>query len=293
MVIPDKFFEDVRLEEESTLRGAQMVMLRILKVVDYICEKHHLKYWLSSGTLLGAVRHKGFIPWDDDLDIAMEREDYEIFLKVAANELQNYDLFLQTRDTDPFYTYLPISCKIRDNKSLILSELDLNKRHHRGIFIDVFAVDKFHEKGLMFCFERITKKYFYFLMSCSDAPGYKNKSLFKHIISYFNPVFNSLLEYYIDWIPKKINENRLLTGNYKLGFGFDVPWGRFWSQSTIYPLKKIPFEDGEFWAPNDTDAFLKESYGDTYMQLPPENKRETHANLNIELIVKNNTIINK
>lgn len=290
MVAPEKYFEDRRFKEKDTLRGAQMVMLRILKVVDYICEKHQLKYWLSSGTLLGAVRHKGFIPWDDDLDIAMERADYDKFIQIAAIELVQYDLFLQTRDTDPNYTYLPISCKVRDNNSLIISVLDEQKEYHRGIFIDVFAVDKFHEKGLAFCFEQVTKKYFYFLMSCSDAHAYKDQSILKHIVSYFCPIFNYLLKRYIDWIPQIINKNRSLSGNYKLGFGFDVPWGRFWNQATIHPLKKIPFEDGEFWVPNNTDAFLKESYGETYMQLPPENKRESHANMNIQVYLRDEII---
>ena len=73
-------------------------MLRILKVVDHICRRHQIPYWLCSGTLLGAVRHGGFIPWDDDLDIAMLREDYERFLAVAGCELPP-DMFLQTKET--------------------------------------------------------------------------------------------------------------------------------------------------------------------------------------------------
>ena len=75
-----KLYPDNRQEGETVLRQAQLVMLRMLKIIDYICRKHDISYWMCSGTLLGAVRHKGFIPWDDDLDICMIREDYERFV---------------------------------------------------------------------------------------------------------------------------------------------------------------------------------------------------------------------
>jgi len=72
----DTLFPDNRREGENVLRQAQLVLLRMFKIIDYLCRKHDIPYWMCSGTLLGAVRHKGFIPWDDDLDISMMREDY-------------------------------------------------------------------------------------------------------------------------------------------------------------------------------------------------------------------------
>lgn len=80
----------------------QKIELEILKKIDEVCKKHNIKYWIDSGTLLGAVRHKGFIPWDDDIDIAMLREDYEKFLKVAQKDFGN-EYFLQTKNTDKKY----------------------------------------------------------------------------------------------------------------------------------------------------------------------------------------------
>ena len=100
-----KLYPDNRQEGETVLRQAQLVMLRMLKIIDYICRKHDISYWMCSGTLLGAVRHKGFIPWDDDLDICMIREDYERFVKIAVNEFPE-DMMLQTRETDPHYLSL-------------------------------------------------------------------------------------------------------------------------------------------------------------------------------------------
>lgn len=84
------------------MTNVQHIELEILKKIDEVCKKHNINYWLDSGTLLGAVRHQGFIPWDDDIDIGMLREDYEKFLKVAQKDLGD-DYFLQTRSTDKNY----------------------------------------------------------------------------------------------------------------------------------------------------------------------------------------------
>ena len=107
-----KLYPDNRQEGETVLRQAQLVMLRMLKIIDYICRKHDISYWMCSGTLLGAVRHKGFIPWDDDLDICMIREDYERFVEIAVNEFPE-DMMLQTRETDPHYHNLPLPYLVR------------------------------------------------------------------------------------------------------------------------------------------------------------------------------------
>ena len=137
----DQLFPDNRKSGETILRQAQLVMTRMFKIIDYICREHHLRYWMCSGTLLGAVRHQGFIPWDDDLDICMIREDYDRFIQIAQQELPS-DLFLQTRETDPNYDYLALPCKIRDKKSLIISTGIEKKKYQMGLFIDIFPADR-------------------------------------------------------------------------------------------------------------------------------------------------------
>ena len=86
----------------SLLRRQQLRMLELLEAVDLVCKKYDIPYWLSSGTLIGAVRHQGFIPWDDDLDIEMLREDYLRLMKVLPEELPD-KFVLQTHETDPNY----------------------------------------------------------------------------------------------------------------------------------------------------------------------------------------------
>ena len=85
--------------EDKTVAGAQKVMLDILSEIHRICVENHLTYWLEAGTLLGAIRHKGFIPWDDDCDVSMPRKDYEKFLEIAQSQLPE-TMFLQTKETD-------------------------------------------------------------------------------------------------------------------------------------------------------------------------------------------------
>jgi lipopolysaccharide cholinephosphotransferase len=98
----------------ENLKGLQAKELSILKEIDALCKKHGIEYWLDGGTCLGAVRHKGFIPWDDDIDIAMRLEDLPRFIEFAQKELPR-NLFVQTRESDPT-SRLPIT-KVRDLNS--------------------------------------------------------------------------------------------------------------------------------------------------------------------------------
>ncbi len=142
----------------SQLRECQLKQLSILKEVDRICRKYNLIYWLDGGTLLGAIRHKGFIPWDDDLDIAMPIDDFEKFKKIVQKELPE-SLFFQTKETDPSTPHH--FAKIRDLNSFFVEYGDdFTKPYQKGIYIDIFCfVDypPFHKKILSFLSRNISK----------------------------------------------------------------------------------------------------------------------------------------
>ncbi len=273
-------FPDNRRSGETTLRQAQLVMLRMLKVVDSLCRKHHISYWICSGTLLGAVRHKGFIPWDDDLDVSMLRDDYERFLVIAKKELPD-DMFLQTKENEPAYDCLTLPCKIRDTKSLIMASYLEKKKYHKGIFIDIFPFDRYHRSGLKRFKEVSLKKYNNFIDKCFDAEIGKDSSLIKRILAWFRPFFKVLLLCYQLAVKPIIERNKTLSDSACfVGHGFDTPWLRSFNMADIFPLQEVIFENYRIFAPHNTDAYLKHLYGDTYMTPPPENQRvQSHSTI--------------
>ncbi|MDH6534539.1 LicD family protein [Parabacteroides sp. 52] len=276
-------FSDNRATGETKLRQAQLVMLRMLRIVDHICQKHSISYWLCSGTLLGAVRHQGFIPWDDDLDICMMREDYEKFVRIAPTEFPS-DLFLQTRETDPNYDYLSLPCKVRDLNSLFITSGQANKKHIQGIFIDIFPMDKYHSTNPSFFIERCIKRYNSIISRCLDAELYKHLSKKSLFISYFKPLFYGLKTQYIQFSQKRIRKNKKLGNESLIGHGFDTIWIRFFSHDEIFPLRKISFEGYPFYVPNNPDAYLTRLYGPDYMTPPPAEKRRPGHYITLEPI---------
>lgn len=112
---------DYSIQNDGRLRQAQLKMLTILAAVDNICLKHGIDYWLDRGTLLGAVRHEGFIPWDDDIDIGMPRSSYERFLRIAPAQMPT-NMFLQTAQSDPGFFNLAAPLKIRDRNSRFIEK---------------------------------------------------------------------------------------------------------------------------------------------------------------------------
>lgn len=123
---------------EDQIRQLQLYELEILDEFVRLCRKHALRYFLVGGTLLGAARHQGFIPWDDDIDVAMPREDYDRFASLCAAG-RDARFFYQSHDTDPGY-YLSYA-KLRRNGSEYYEERFSRSRFHKGIFIDIFPLD--------------------------------------------------------------------------------------------------------------------------------------------------------
>jgi lipopolysaccharide cholinephosphotransferase len=280
-IFPDQRLENSKLTE---LRQAQLIILRILKIVDYICRKHNIGYWLHGGTLLGAVRHGGFIPWDDDLDIAMTRQDYNKFLSVAKDELPE-DLFMQNLETTKLASNT--WTQIKDRKSLIV--IREGAAFHQGLYIDIFPMDSYSRNFLKRNFhERLLKTlyiYVYAINAPLKKPFLSKKYLAKNIIKitlktvFFGcALFNKHVIYNLNLKYRK-NIIKTMEKNPKDNYGFaadTLNWRNIYKAEHIFPLKKIKFEDYEFLAPNNCEAYLTNSYGKNFMTPPPQHKRVQH-----------------
>lgn len=253
--------------EGSVLRLHQMRMLSILKFVDGVCRKHKINYWLSSGTLLGAVRHSGFIPWDDDLDIEMLKSDYDKLMKVLPPELPE-NLILQTTYTDKNYV-APYS-KLRETNSSISEVNNIGTNYkYNGIYIDIFYLEPM--PYFLSWFASKLHGYIYLLSyKKNDDMGIK-----KWIMRSFLFLLNRVLYPLLRFVSKLLHPNEL-----RLGLGSGFMGARV--MNDIFPLKKMNFEGSLFWVPCNSDGYLTRLYGN-YMKLPDLDKLSNHINeINID-----------
>lgn len=243
----------------STLRRQQMRMLEMLQYVDSVCTKHNIRYWLCGGTLLGAVRHGGFIPWDDDLDIAMLKEDYKKFVKVMENEKSD-NYVLQTHNSDPNY-YFPFA-KLRDVHTYLKENItnDVHYKYH-GIFIDIFVLEPSSSR-LLTMISGIIQRLIY--RANRIKPEICRKILTKclYCVAYkiVFPCFSTIGRIGV--------RNRLRPVH---GSCFCMPI----YSTDIFPLDKLEFEELPVPVPHNCDNYLRKIYGD-YMILPDFNKIKKH-----------------
>ena len=246
----------------TILRKAQLRELDILSEVDRICRKHNIKYWLDYGTLLGAVRHGGFIPWDDDIDISLLYEDYQKLTKILPRELSNKYVF-QDETTDRFY-FLKFA-KVRDRESHFYDPLANPLMKDQGVYIDIFPIEKLIGKKT-----KKTIEYFY-------GNAFRRKRHFYNgRWKYFSGVFLYPMSLFFVQIVRLLS--KISTAD-KLFTACGVPffYEATLSYKEIFPCAPILFEGREFFAPHDVHAYLTKIYGN-YMRIPEEKDRVlTHA----------------
>lgn len=244
----------------SQLRRLQLRMLDILVEIDRICKKHDIKYWLSSGTLIGAMRHDGFIPWDDDLDIEMMRPDYLRLLKVLKEELPDW-LALQDDETDPAYFFF--YAKVRDRRSRMMEQTGYDRMwREQGIYIDIFPMEQ-HPIWLHRLTERtVGHMYKVWRTSTDDKKAIRQvRRIFSLNSRFIFPCLRALC--------------RLMPGN-TITSGMGIPFHNPRYAAEIFPLSNHVFENHEFPVPGNADAHLRHIFGD-YMQLPDLSKLSPHV----------------
>lgn len=253
--------------KEISIKEMRIIQLDMLKKIDSYCRANNIQYSLSQGTLLGAVRHKGFIPWDDDMDIMLTREEYEKFIKGFAGLYTN--IIVQTPETDESYSH-PYA-KIYDNRTVLIDAASKG-----GVYIDVFPVDGWPNDP---------SKINYHLESIRKTEGDLAKTT--KFYKFMSPKYWLFIKYQIKklfypsrkkvlkTLKDKVYQYPVSNSNY-VGELFGPYGTKEYYPANIYnKYIDIEFEGFKFMCIADYDIFLSRLYGD-YMTLPPENKRKPH-----------------
>lgn len=265
--------------DEATLRRLQLTELEMLKEVDRICKKNNINYSLDGGTLLGAIRHNGFIPWDDDADVVMLRSEYNKFYNACKNELNEELYFLQEYRTDPKYRWG--YSKMRKKGTVFLREGQEHGEWNQGVFIDIFVYDQVPDQYIL-------RRIHLFLCYCIrkglySEVGKKNAKylflrLWYKLINLFPRSFWVNLLHFLAKISNKKRTTlvRHMTYPYRNECRYGLPRECFDS----YIEKN--FEGHSFMVFEKFHLYLSTLYGD-YMELPPLEKRKIHPVSKIEL----------
>ena len=264
---------------DETLHKIQELELMILKDFIAICEENNLEYFIYGGSALGAVRHGGFIPWDDDIDIIMFRKDYEKFKEITlAKPNKKYD-FLTSKTKDYFFLFSKIMLKDTVFEEWWVNQVDFNL----GIYIDIFVLDNVPDNKLKRFIHvkrcRILDK----LPAISVVKFEDYPFIVKLLTNTTNKVFKLLNIKRESLIAKT---QKLLTkyNNQDCKYVCDISalnHPQIYKIADFKPHKKIKFENLEVTCPNNVDNILTQIYGN-YMELPPESERYNHITKKID-----------
>lgn len=272
---------------DINIKDVQNMQLEILYEIHCICTKHNIKYQLCSGTLLGSVRHRGFIPWDDDIDVCMMRKDYQHFLKVCSTDLSP-KYFLQTYNTDK--EYIMQFAKIKINNTVFLEEILQECNIHHGIFLDIFPFDNvlpdtFADKfqlGMLILLDRINK------CRLKSACRLKKDSIIRPTRFVIHYILKAVPRRFTNYIQNKIcrmfenKDTRYIThlsnSPRKEKYNSYLMEKRYFHETI-----EGDFEGYKFLIPKDYDIILRRCYGN-YMKLPPVDEQiPMHGIIKIDL----------
>jgi lipopolysaccharide cholinephosphotransferase len=265
-----KLKNNINMGKSLKLRDVQLELFQLLRIVDRICRKHNIQYWLDGGTLLGAVRHTGFIPWDDDVDICLMKEDYDKLLPLLDQESKkksNIFLYFYKKEVRYWSDYLgstriligsdesdihPCRIDIFPMKSIPQSDEQKDRK--------ITDVANYFVRGKVKYPKRFNKKYIK-----SDLKEALNKK--REFMDYFNN------DYMLSCNNKSLDS--LIT--YSFGDSIVNRCRKYYLYSDIFPLKEIEFEGQKFYCPNNYNQYLTILYGD-YMTLPSLSEQISYNN---------------
>lgn len=267
---------------DDDLKKLHQVQVEILDEIARVCDELEIDYFLAGGTLLGAIRHNGFIPWDDDLDLIMLRKDYDLFLKKAPKFL-NEKYTLQCYETDK-KCYFPFA-KVRKNNTIFeeaeIEKIDVNK----GIFVDIFPAETIKNPN-----SKKMRIDAMLIKNIWETIFFKTK-IYCSIKETRHPFITAVLNLFSLSYLKKKQIKLLKKQNTENGKYLSILVGAYdyrkdtYEKNKLLPSKKVIFEGKKYKAFADPDYYLRTLYGD-YMTLPPVEKRVNHAPKRIVFDVK-------
>lgn len=252
------------LKPIASVRELQNILLDMAKVFHQICKEENIPYYMVGGTMLGAIRHKGFIPWDDDMDFAVLRKDFERLQKILPERLPKNYRMLTRKETVAVTGFL----KISDERTVHVYRWADGLENHFGVGIDIFGLDRAKSRTKGKIKDWILKVRGYRILSS------RGRSLSKKIIAYFiktilffmtDNMFYQLIEKFL--VEK---EGKLLANTYGGTADAETLPEEWMGKPVLYD-----FEDTQFFGVENPEAYLESLYGD-WKTLPPENKRHTH-----------------
>lgn len=248
------------------------IMFEVLVVIDEFCRKNSLTYYLCGGTLIGAIRHNGFIPWDDDIDIAMPRKDYEIFLEKFNSYYEMYKVIHCNNDS----TYPFPFAKVSDIRTRYIEQCDFV--YNGGVYVDIFPIDDF--ESINEAQKAYKKCYFYKQAIFIKARKAYQKNIIKKSIWTITkllliPISANFLARNMENImqkhSQKIRSNIAYSGCIIWGYGQK----EIVNANIFSGILEHKFQSGDFYIPIGYDELLRNIYGD-YMQLPPKEQQIPH-----------------
>ena len=257
--------------EKINLEKQKEIQLEILKEIKNFCNNNNLRYFLSGGTLLGAIRHKGYIPWDDDIDIMMPREDYDKLLANFNEKCNDQLKVLSFINTDGYY--YPFAKVV--NIKTVLIEDNYREIKDLGIYVDIFPIDYLPDneketKKIMQKYKKLNKLIGIYSVDVDKMTTNKLKLIIKKLILLLIEKGNNYKK-----ILKKIDN---IASEYKNTEKVACISGRYFESSYIEKSILVDFENEQYTIPVGYEEYLTKHYGD-YMQLPPEEKRvKQHEN---------------
>ena len=254
------------------LREVQYLLLDIAKSFHQICKKYHIPYYMLGGTMLGAIRHHGFIPWDDDMDFGVPRENYNQLLSILREELPTRYRIITTKEWFSPIAYF----KIEDSYTVSIQSEDMRKRAQYGVFIDVFPLDKcttdLKRLDVIYMKQRwLNAIHSAKFMDYSHYPF--SKRLILRLLRVLIPCTPE------EWLThfSRLEREIANTGDDAMVNFSGIYKKREVLDKEIFGSPQLyVFENTQLYGPELYDVFLSHIYGD-YMKMPPENKRRVHS----------------